>query len=108
MNGIEELKEQYWRTLAWSTRKSGRISDSVKVRAEKQWKNFDEDVVREALLIHIRQYKGYKENYTLGIMRNLQKKKELTGKVGKENPFHQFMKQDYDFEALEKEIVSNL
>ena len=40
-------------------------------------------------------------------LRNLQKKKEVTGRIRKENPFNTFMKQDYDMEALEREILAN-
>ena len=101
-----ELKEQYWRTVA-VTRKSGRIAESVKQRIEREWQRFDKEVVKEALRIHIDRYKGYKENYTLGIMRNLQKKKDITGKVNNDNQFNTFMKQDYDFEAIERELLAN-
>ncbi len=106
MAKLEELKDQYWRTVS-HTRKSGRIASSVKERIENEWKRFDEDVILEALQIHIDRYKGYKERYTIGIMRNLQKKKDTTGKVKNENQFNSFMKQDYDFETLEKEILAN-
>ncbi len=106
MADMEELKEQYWRKVS-RTRKSGRIAPTVRERVENEWKRFDEDVVREALGIHVSRYEGYKENYTLGIMRNLQKKKEVTGRIRKENPFNTFMKQDYDMEALEREILAN-
>lgn len=106
MAKIEELKEQYWRVLA-HTRKSCRIAESVKEKSEKKWKDFDEDVVLEALQIHIDRYKPYKESYTIGIMRNLQKKKDMTGKIKNENQFNQFMHTEYDFEALEREILAN-
>lgn len=106
MAKLEELKEQYWRTVS-RTRKSGRIAGTVKDRVERQWERFDEDVIMEALQIHIDRYKGYKESYTIGIMRNIQKKKDITGKVKNENQFNTFMKQDYDFEALEREILAN-
>ena len=107
MQQYAELKENYWRILS-GTRKSGRIAQSVKSRVEEEWKRFDRDVVAEALRIHVDKYKGYKENYTIGIMRNLQKKKEITGSIRKENQFNQYMKNDYDFEALEREIVCDL
>ena len=106
MEKLEELKEQYWRTVA-QTRKSGRIAGSVKERIEKDWKRFDEDVVCEALRIHINRYKGYKENYTIGIMRNLQRQKDQTGKIGTENRFNRMEQNDYDFEQLEKELLAN-
>lgn len=106
MAGFDELKEQYWRTVS-GTRISGRIAGSVKERIEKEWQRFDEDVVREALRIHIDRYRGYKENYTIGIMRNIQKRKDATGAVKREDRFNNIMRQEYDFEQLEKELLAN-
>lgn len=106
MANIKELKMQYWRVVS-GTRKSGRIAESVKMRIEKKWDSYDDDVILEALQIHIDRYKAYKETYTIGIMRNLQKKKDMTGKIKNENQFNQFMHTDYDFEALEREILAN-
>lgn len=103
MGKLEDLKKEYWRVLS-RTRKSGRISQGVKDKEEERWKQFDEDVVMEALRIHISNYPDYKETYTRGIMRNLRLRKERTGKVGKENPFHGFAQNDYDFDALEKAL----
>lgn len=106
MAKLDELKEQYWRTVA-GTRKSGRIAGSVKERVEKEWNRFDEDVVLEALRIHIDRYKDYKENYTIGIMRNIQKRKDTSGAVSNGSRFNNIMKQDYDMEQLEKELLAN-
>lgn len=106
MADLNELKEKYWRTVS-QTRKSGRIAGSVKERIEREWKRFDEEVVLEALRIHISRYKTYKENYTIGIMRNLQKQKNITGRVGNSNKFNNMMKQDYDIESLERELLAN-
>lgn len=106
MADLNELKEKYWRTVS-KTRKSGRIAGSVKERIEQEWKRFDEEVVLEALRIHISRYKTYKENYTIGIMRNLQKQKDTTGRVGNSNKFNNMMKQDYDIESLERELLAN-
>lgn len=106
MSGLEELKEKYWRIVS-QTRKSGRIAGSVKERIEQEWKRFDEEVVLEALRIHINRYKTYKENYTIGIMRNLQKQKNITGRVGNSNKFNNMMKQNYDMESLERELLAN-
>ena len=102
----EELKENYWKTVR-RTRTSGRIAGSVVERVEEQWKKFDESVVRQALEIHISHYPGYKENYTLGIMRNLQREKDSAcGK--KQNRFNQFEQRgEMDFEALEKKLLAN-
>lgn len=71
----EDLKREYW-TMIRRTRQSGRISPALIKRTEEQWKEFDEDVVEEALRIHIVRYQGEAEQYTLGIMRNLQKHKD--------------------------------
>lgn len=106
MSGLEELKEKYWRTVS-QTRKSGRIAGSVKERIEQEWKRFDEEVVLEALRIHINRYKDYKENYTIGIMRNLQKQKNITGRVGNSNQFNNMMNREYDMESLERELLAN-
>lgn len=106
---MDELKENYWKTVA-RTRTSGRISQSVKQRVEESWNKYDEDVVSEALRIHISRYPTYKENYTVGIMRNLQRQKEaghdITG--AKKNQFNQGgQRNGYDFEALEKGLLAN-
>ena len=106
MAKLDEMKEQYWRTVA-GTRKSERIAGSVKERVEKEWNKFDEDVILEALRIHIDRYKGYKENYTIGIMRNIQKRKNTSGVVNSGSRFNNIMKQDYDMEQLEKELLAN-
>lgn len=70
----EELKKEYWKVLR-RTRPSGRISPALICRTEEQWKDFDDDVVAEALRVHIILHKNEKECYTLGIMRNMQKQK---------------------------------
>lgn len=101
----EHLKENYWRLIA-RTRKSGRISPNVIRKAEESWKAFDEEVVKEALSVHVQKYPDYKENYTLGIMRNMQKQKTFTGEVKKQDIYNNFMKHDdYDMDALERELL---
>lgn len=105
---MDELKENYWRTIS-RTRISGRIAQGVKAKTEKAWEQFDEDVVREALRIHIDRYPNYKETYTTGIMRNLQRaKNERLPSVQKiSNSFNSGMQSDYDMEELEKQILAN-
>lgn len=100
----EHLKENYWKVIA-RTRKSGRISPNVIRKEEEAWKQYDEDVVKEALAVHIQKYQGYKENYTRGIMRNMQRRKAETGRVKKESQYNSFMQRDYDFDELEKELL---
>ncbi len=99
---MDELRENYWKVIS-RTRKSGKISQSVKERIEAQWKAYDEDIVKEALQIHINRYPEYKETYTIGIMRNLQKRKQSC--VKPKNSFGMKEKQDYDFDELERLLL---
>lgn len=103
MEGFEQMKEEYWKIVSY-TRKSGRISQSVKRKMEEKWNQYDQDVVMEALRIHKDRYPGYKESYTIGIMRNLQKKKEAGGVVKAENKFNQIEQHDYDFDAIQRAL----
>lgn len=105
---MDELKENYWRTVS-RTRLSGRIAQGVKEKAEKSWERFDEDVIREALRIHIDRYPNYKETYTAGIMRNLQRQKDA-GRPAAQSPSNSFnsgIKNEYDMDELEKQILAN-
>lgn len=105
---MDELKENYWRTIS-KTRVSGRIAQGVKKKTEKSWERFDEDVIREALRIHIDRYPNYKETYTVGIMRNLQHAKDA-GRPAVQRPSNSFnsgIKNDYDMDELEKQILAN-
>ncbi len=103
----EELRLSYWRIVS-RTRQSGRISKSVIDRVEASWERFSPDVVAEALRIHRDRYAGYKENYTIGIMRNLQRDKDAGKPVGKRPAWSgENLKRDYDYGALEKEILAN-
>ena len=105
---MDELKENYWRTVS-RTRISGRIAQGVKAKTEKLWEQFDEDVVREALRIHIDRYPNYKETYTTGIMRNLQRAKDakLPAVQKPANSFNGGMRNEYDVDQLEKQILAN-
>lgn len=104
---MEKLKEKYWETIR-KTRTSGRISPGVMERVEACWKKYDSDVVQAALEVHIRKYPGYKENYTLGIIRNMQRQKEKGIKPGYENPFNRFeQRNDIDFKALEEKLLAD-
>lgn len=110
MAGFEELKEQYWRTLVY-TRKSGRISENVKKKVEEQWEKYPREIVEEALRIHIRKYRdpSYKENYTLGIMRNLLKQAQagLRPPAEKKNGFCDYAQRTYDYDALLQKVKAN-
>lgn len=106
MAKLEEKKEEYWKIIA-RTRKSGRVAESVRTRIEGTWARFDEDVIMEALQIHMQRYPMYRETYTVGIMRNLQKRKDMTGRTGTDNAFNRIEQNQYDFEQLEKELLAN-
>lgn len=101
----EEVRKRYWAVIR-RTRQSGRVSPSVVTKVEEGWEKFDEDVVEEALKIHISRYPAYREQYTAGIMRNLQKQKQV-GQPVKKEPFRGIMRQDYDFEKIERELLAN-
>lgn len=105
----KELRSSYWKVVS-RTRQSGRISKSVIDRVEASWERFSPDVVEEALKIHRDRYAGYKENYTIGIMRNLQRDKDAGRPIGKHSVpawSGENLKRDYDYAALEDEILAN-
>lgn len=79
----------------------------MKKKTEAAWKKFDEDVIKEALRIHIDRYPSYKESYTIGIMRNLQKQKQVVKTVKPKNSFAPKTQTDYDFAELEKQLLDN-
>lgn len=106
MSKLEAKKAEYWKIIA-QTRKSGRIAESVRLRIEGTWDRFDEDVIIESLQIHMQRYPMYRETYTVGIMRNLQKRKDMTGRIKTDNPFGRMEQNQYDFEQLEKELLAN-
>jgi len=107
MTEREELRKKYW-TVLCRTRKSGRISQGVKDKEEAYWSQFPDAVVDEALRIHIGRYPNYKECYTRGIMRNLAKEQESNKGMKKKNEFCCFPQREYDFKALEKQLVNNI
>lgn len=106
----EELRKSYWKVVS-RTRQSGRISQSVIQKTEASWERFSPDVVEEALKIHRDRYAGYKENYTIGIMRNLQRDKDAGRPIGQRPATAawsgQNLKRGYDYDALEKELLAN-
>ena len=104
----EDVKKNYW-AIVKRTRQSGRISQSVIDRVEESWNKFDDDVVTEALNIHISHYQSYKENYTVGIMRNMQKQKAEGKPINKlkANAFNNFQQNDYDFDEIERRLLVN-
>lgn len=63
---------EYWEAIRF-TRKTGRISDGIKRREMEYWNRFEPNVVIQALQIHMEKYPTFREEYTRGIMRNLQR-----------------------------------
>lgn len=53
------------------TRKSARVSDSVKIREMQYWERYPPDVVIKALLIHINRHPEKREEYARGIIRRM-------------------------------------
>ena len=104
MEELQELKKKYWKIIA-ETRKSGRISENVIRKEEEYWACFPPEVVKEALSIHIKNCRGYRENYTRGIMRNLKRMLDEKGTVKKQNSFMNFNQREYDYEKLERELL---
>lgn len=106
---MEKLKEEYWKVVS-KTRMSGRISDSVKAKEEQYWDAFPEQVVQQALEIHIKNYPGYKESYTRGIMRNINKKLQVTGAAkpipgNKFGNFHQRNYSEAEYDDMERKLL---
>jgi len=62
--------DKYWDCLSF-TRKTGKISEGVKLTELRYWDKYDTDIVIKALEIHIEKYPNIKEHYTRGIIRNL-------------------------------------
>lgn len=100
--------DTFWDTIRW-TRSTGRISESVKRRELDYWKQFDANIVIEALAIHIKNYPKIKEQYTRGIMKNLAYSKGASAgsntsgaakAPAKKNRFVNFPQRDWDYEAL--------
>lgn len=107
MTARQELRENYWRVIR-RTRKSGRVSRNVVEKEEEYWSRFPDDVVDEALRIHISRYPDYRECYTRGIMRNIHRERQKGAAPAAGNAFNRFPQRDYDFGALEKQLVHNM
>lgn len=108
MESLEELKKRYW-SVVCKTRLSGRISPSIVAKMEEKWALYGEDVIRAALETHLEKYQGMKENYTLGIMRNMQRQKRQGIPLQKGNQFCQFeQRTGVDYKKLEAELEAEL
>lgn len=105
MSEMETLIQKYWSVVS-KTRQSGRISENVKAKEREYWDAFPEELVKEALTIHIQKYPNMRENYTRGILRNLKRTYDAQGKLPVKKPgFHNFQQREYDYDALEKELL---
>ena len=69
-NSQKEIIEKYWECLSF-TRKTGKISEGVKLTELRYWSKYETGIVIKALEIHMEKYPNIKEHYTRGIIRNL-------------------------------------
>lgn len=106
MTRLEELKQEYWKVIR-HTRKSGKISQNIIDTEEAFWNKYPDDVVAAALREHISKHPDYKERYTRGIIRNMNAQKGRSGSPVPQNKFNQFQQNQYDFAALERDILAN-
>ncbi|MDO5097086.1 MAG: hypothetical protein Q4D65_11010 [Peptostreptococcaceae bacterium] len=67
-----ELIEKYFEMLRW-TRKSGKLSESIRKKQLEYFLKYDKNIVLRALKIHIEKYPTMREEYTRGIIRNLER-----------------------------------
>lgn len=69
IEGFNGLNKQYWDAIR-ETRKNNKIAHSVIFKNMEKWTKYHPKVIEYALKTHADSHKGYKEEYTLGIMRN--------------------------------------
>jgi len=72
INNFNQLNKDYWNIIR-ETRKTGKIAESVIYNNMNKWKKYDTAVIEYALKEHVKNHKGKREEYTLGIMRNTTK-----------------------------------
>lgn len=77
-NGQKDVIREYWEAIRF-TRKTGKVAASVVAREMEYWERFPASTVTDALTIHLQRYQTKQEDYTRGIMRRLQKERELEG-----------------------------
>ena len=68
IENFNSLSKKYWDVIR-ETRTHGKIKESVIYRNMDKWTKYDSDVVEYALKEHIKNHRGKKEEYTIGIMR---------------------------------------
>lgn len=106
----EQLKviDSFFDVLKY-TRRGGRIADGVKLRIYDKWEKYETQKVIYGLSVYIDNpaLHDKKENYALGIIRNLAAG-EISGKSGKTkaydklNKFINYEQRDWDFNTLDK------
>src|SRR5699024_12437297 len=70
IKNFNSLSKQYWDVIR-ETRTHGKVAESVIYKNMKKWIKYDAEVVEYALKEHINNNKGKKEEYTIGIMREI-------------------------------------
>ncbi len=68
IENFNSLSKKYWDVIR-ETRTHGKIKESVIYRNMDKWTKYNSDVVEYALKEHIKNHRGKKEEYTIGIMR---------------------------------------
>lgn len=82
-----DVIKRYFDFLAKRTRKSGKISDSVKQNQLIKWQKYDTNSVITALKVYMQKdiTVSMNEKYVMGIIRNLQKEADSVGERKQSN-----------------------
>ena len=106
----EQLKviDSFFDVLKY-TRRGGRIADGVELKIYSEWEKYETQKVIYGLSVYIDNpaLHDKKENYALGIIRNLTSaeisgKEEKRGVSGKSNKFINYEQRNWDFDTLNK------
>jgi len=79
--------DEYWEIIRLFTRKSGKVAGGVRRKELAYWAKFPQDIVVQALKIHMRKHRDKKEAYTRGIMREMARERGGGGGEIRKNPF---------------------
>jgi hypothetical protein len=82
--GFVDLNKQYWDVIR-ETRKTGKISKNVIRNNMKKWERYDPVVIQYALMTHIQNHAGKREEYTIGIMRRTNEHEARRGLIKLKN-----------------------
>lgn len=82
-----DVIKRFFDFLAKRTRKSGKISDSVKQNQLIKWQKYDTNIVITALKVYMQKdiTVSMNEKYVMGIIRNLQKEADSVGERKQSN-----------------------